>query len=102
MSIPGDYNTFIKGLHDIRKISKQVLEDKLREATIESSGMEGKYSIMNILLHAKKVEQERGSGHNVMTDQAMIGHIVSPSRKRRNVDPLTRGSSHSSALGTKA
>jgi hypothetical protein len=62
-------------MHDIRKLSKQMLEQKLQE-TMHVSDIDAKRDIMSILVRARKAEQEGNSQHYAMNDQAMMDQVV--------------------------
>jgi hypothetical protein len=62
-------------MYEIRKLSKKMLEDKLRE-TAHVSDVDAKRDIMSILVRAKKVEQQGSSEQYAMNDQAMMDQVV--------------------------
>ncbi|KXN81950.1 Cytochrome P450 3A24 [Leucoagaricus sp. SymC.cos] len=71
----GEISTLIGSMYEIRKLSKKMLEDKLRES-VHVSDIDAKRDIMSILVRAKKAEQEGNSGQYAMNDQAMMDQVL--------------------------
>ena len=63
---------------EIRKLSKKMLEDKLKETAVHRSDTDAKGDIMSILVRARQAEQEGRVGEQyTMNDQAMVDQAVS-------------------------
>lgn len=71
---PGAIGTLIDAMHVIRKISEQMLEEKMADAHIVVEAKEPKKDIMSLLVRARIGDKE-GSGY-LMSDQAMMDQVV--------------------------
>lgn len=67
-------STLVGSMYKIRRLSKQLLQDKLQEAG-HVSDIDAKRDIMSILVRAQKAEKEGRDGYK-MTDQAMMDQVV--------------------------
>lgn len=67
----------IGSLYEIRRISKKLLDEKLREADF-ASNEDGKRDVMSVLTRARKAEEQNISpGCYGMNEQVMIDQVVS-------------------------
>ncbi|EKM75454.1 hypothetical protein AGABI1DRAFT_132240 [Agaricus bisporus var. burnettii JB137-S8] len=67
-------STLVGSMYKIRRLSKQLLQDKLQEAA-HVSDIDAKRDIMSILVRAQKAEKEGRDGYK-MTDQAMMDQVL--------------------------
>lgn len=64
-------------MHRIRKLSTQMLEDKMKDSNLFENDISAKRDIMSILVRARKAEMDGGKGDYAMSDQAMMDQVVS-------------------------
>ncbi|KAF7776585.1 hypothetical protein Agabi119p4_4978 [Agaricus bisporus var. burnettii] len=70
-------STMIGSLYEIRRISKKLLDEKLREADF-ASNEDGKRDVMSVLTRARKAEEQNISpGCYGMNEQVMIDQVAS-------------------------
>jgi cytochrome P450 len=71
---PDGISTLVESMYKIRRLSRQLLHDKLQEAA-HVSDIDAKRDIMNILVRAQKADKEGGEGYK-MNDRAMMDQVV--------------------------
>jgi hypothetical protein len=66
----------IEALYQVRKISQEIVEDKIREA-VHISDIDTKGDIMSILVRANRTEKlEKRPEHYTLTNRAMADQVV--------------------------
>ncbi|PPQ71368.1 hypothetical protein CVT24_011754 [Panaeolus cyanescens] len=70
------FGDFVDAMYRIRKLSKAMLEEKMRDADLPLTDIEAKCDIMSILVRARRAEQEEGKGGYAMSDQAMMDQVL--------------------------
>ena len=64
-------------MYRIRKISAQMLEEKMKDSNLTLNDSDAKRDIMSILVRARKAELDGGKGGYAMSDRAMMDQVVS-------------------------
>lgn len=64
-------------MYRIRKISAQMLEEKMKDSNLTLNDSDAKRDIMSILVRARKAELDGGKGGYAMSDRAMTDQVVS-------------------------
>jgi len=67
----------IDSMYRIRKLSQQMLAEKLQDSNILLNDSDAKKDIMSILVRARKAELDGGKGGYAMSDRAMMDQVVS-------------------------
>ncbi|PPQ84713.1 hypothetical protein CVT24_002674 [Panaeolus cyanescens] len=67
---------FVDAMYRIRKLSKAMLEEKMKDADLPLTDMEAKRDIMSILVRARRAEQEGGKDGYAMSDRAMMDQVL--------------------------
>ncbi|KZP14082.1 cytochrome P450 [Athelia psychrophila] len=65
--------TLMQSMHHIKRISAQMLKDKLADAAVVADGGEGKKDIMSLLVRARMAD--KGEGYQ-MSDGAMMDQVL--------------------------
>lgn len=63
-------------MYRIRKLSVQMLKDKMNDSHLFENDTGAKRDIMSILVRARKVELDGGKGDYAMSDRAMMDQVV--------------------------
>lgn len=72
----------LDSMHTIKKISAQMLQEKIQDSAVAISDMEAKKDIMSLLVRARKGDAEKG-GDEAISDKAMMDQVVSQSHLSR-------------------
>ena len=67
----------VDAMYRIRKISAQMLEEKMKDSNLALNDSDAKRDIMSILVRARKAELDGGKGGYAMSDRAMMDQVVS-------------------------
>ena len=63
-------------MYRVRKVSRLMLDEKIRDSTMVLNDSETKKDIMSILVRARKAELDGGKGGYAMSDRAMMDQVV--------------------------
>ncbi|KAF9567301.1 cytochrome P450 [Agrocybe pediades] len=66
----------VDAMYRIRRISRQMLEEKLKDSNLILNDSDAKKDIMSILVRARKAELDGGKGGYAMSDQAMMDQVL--------------------------
>ncbi|KAF9554234.1 cytochrome P450 [Agrocybe pediades] len=66
----------MESMHRIRKVSAQMLEEKMKDSAVPISDSETKRDIMSILVRARKADLDSKAGGYAMSDEAMMDQVL--------------------------
>ncbi|KAL0960786.1 hypothetical protein HGRIS_005807 [Hohenbuehelia grisea] len=66
----------IDSMHRIKKISAQMLEEKLADSAVAAADTAAKRDIMSLLVRARKAEMEQEKAGYAMSDQQMMDQVL--------------------------
>lgn len=66
----------LDSMHKIKRISAQMLEEKMKDSAVALSDTDAKRDIMSLLVRARKAESEQQKGVYTMGDKAMMDQVV--------------------------
>ncbi|KAH9482683.1 Cytochrome P450 monooxygenase 205 [Psilocybe cubensis] len=66
----------VDAMHRIRKLSAQMLQEKMKDSILIDTDISAKRDIMSILVRARKVEMDGGKGDFAMSDRAMMDQVL--------------------------
>lgn len=66
----------LDSMHKIKRISAQMLEEKMKDSAVAMSDTDAKRDIMSLLVRARKAESEQEKGVYTMSDKAMMDQVV--------------------------
>ncbi|KDR83719.1 hypothetical protein GALMADRAFT_236061 [Galerina marginata CBS 339.88] len=67
---------FVDAMYRIRKLSRAMLEEKMKDSNLTLNDSDTKKDIMSILVRARKAELDGGKGGYAMSDHAMMDQVL--------------------------
>jgi hypothetical protein len=63
-------------MNRIKRISADILAEKMRDSSVAMSDTEAKRDVMSLLVRARKADIEKDKGAYAMSDKAMMEQVV--------------------------
>lgn len=67
----------MEAMYIIKKVSAQMLKEKMEDSAVTVNDINAKRDIMSILVRARKADLDKDSSSYAMSDKAMMDQVVS-------------------------